>query len=365
MDHQGIEALLVSDDNDIRYLTGFVGHDSLLVVTSDAAFIISDARYDEFLKPWRDLPLGQVVMGTRHRLDESVRQICSEHSIRRIGIQADRVTISSRAKLASQLNETTIVDTTGLVGSLRIRKDDVEVAAIERAIDIQQRALEASLSRLEVGMTELQYCAVLEYEMKLRGSFAPSFDIMVSTGANSSIIHHMTGQSVIQPGTLLLDWGAKIDGYSSDLTRTFALGSMPDKIREIYNIVLEAQLAAIDECRPGRICADVDAVARRIITDAGYGDYFGHGLGHGLGMNTHEPPFFNNLQNDVQLEPGMVMTVEPGIYLPGIGGVRIEDDVLITDNGARVLSRWPKDLDSVTLELPTGVHDTAAQGICS
>lgn len=360
----GIDALLVSGENDIRYLTGYVGHDSLLLVTADATYIISDPRYDEFLEPWGALPLGSVVMGTRHRLEESVKQLAAKGGVKRLGIQAERVTITGRAKFESKLAGVTLVDTSGLVGQLRMRKDAVEVATIERAIEIQQQALAAALDSLTLGMTEIQFCAVMEYEMKVRGSFAPSFDIMVSTGANSSIIHHTTGNTVIQPGTLLLDWGAKVEGYSSDLTRTFGLGSMPEKVRDIYAIVLEAQLAAIDACAPGKVCAEIDAVARRIITDAGYGAYFGHGLGHGLGMDTHEPPFFNNLQTDITLEPGMVMTVEPGIYLPGVGGVRIEDDVLITEDGARVLSNWPKDMNSMMIELDSA-GKSAAQEICS
>ena len=364
LEQHGVDALLVSNETDIRYLTGFVGHDSLLVVTGNESHIISDARYDEFLDPWRSLPLGQVVMGTRHRLEEAVKQLCSQHCLKRLGLQAESVTIAGRGRLESALTGVELIDTTGLVAQLRMRKDAVEIAAIEQAIQIQQQALDAALNRLSLGMTEIQFCAVLEYEMKSRGSFSPSFDIMVSSGANSSVIHHTTGQTPIEQGTLLLDWGAKVDGYSSDLTRTFALGTMPAKISEIYGIVLEAQLAAIDACGPGRVCAEIDAVARRVITDAGYGEQFGHGLGHGLGMNTHEPPFFNNLQSDVVLEPGMVMTVEPGIYLPGIGGVRIEDDVLITDTGARVLSNWPKDLQSMILEPQSEQRRSPAQGIC-
>jgi len=365
LDQHAVNALLISNEKDIRYLTGFVGHDSLLLVTDRNSYIISDARYDEYLDPWRSQSLGEIVMGTRHRLEQSIADIATKQGLTMLGVQAEALTVSRRHTLASALPNLDVIDTAGLVSQLRMRKDEVEIANIEQAISIQLDALAAALQRLQVGMTEMHFCAVLEYEMKLRGSFSPSFDIMVSTGANSSIIHHVTGQSVIQPGTLLLDWGAKVDGYSSDLTRTFAIGAMPEKVREIYNIVLEAQLAAIDACKPGVTCAAVDAVARKIISDAGYGEQFGHGLGHGLGMDTHEPPFFNNLQTDITLEPGMVMTVEPGIYLPGIGGVRIEDDVLITETGSRVLSTWPKTLDEMVLDIPSDSHHAAKQEMCS
>jgi len=343
----GIDALLISHETDIRYLTGFVGHDSCLLVFADGAVIISDPRYDEFLNPWRETGMAEVVMGTRHRLHEAVARLCSESAITRLGIQAEHVTLQQRATIAEAVGERAIVETSGLVSIMRMRKDELEIATICRAIDIQQQALNAALERIDGGMTELQFCATLEYEMKMRGAFGPSFDPIVASGANGSVIHYMTGDTPIRQGALLIDWGAKLDGYSSDMTRTIGIGHMPEKVQEIYRIVLDAQRAAIDACAPGKVCAEIDAVARKIIADAGYGDYFGHGLGHGLGMDTHEPPYFNNLQTDIQLEPGMVMTVEPGIYLPGIGGVRIEDDVLITETGCEVLGNWPKELNEV------------------
>jgi Xaa-Pro aminopeptidase len=339
-----IDALLVSNEIDIRYLTGFVGHDSLLVVFTDGAATISDTRYDEFLDPWRGSDLTEVFMGTRHRLPATLADLCEKAGVSRLGIQAEHVTLQQRAAFAEAVGEQAIVETSGILRLLRMRKDELEIQAIRRAVDIQQRALDAALERLEAGMTELQFCATLEYEMKMRGAFGPSFDPIIATGANSSVIHYMTGDAPIQPGVLLIDWGAKVDGYSSDMTRTIGIGHMPEKIQDIYRIVLDAQLAAIDACAPGRFCAEIDAVARTIITDAGYGEYFSHGLGHGLGMDTHESPYFNSLQTDIVLEPGMVMTVEPGIYLPGIGGVRIEDDVLITESGSEVLGNWPKEL---------------------
>lgn len=354
-----IDALLVSTEKDIRYLTGFIGHDSLLLIHADGAAIISDARYDEFLNPWRDAgaeALGKVVMGTRHRLEETVRSLCEASRLKRLGVQAEHMTLLRKTKLSAALSGASLVETTGLVATLRMKKDAMEVATIRRAIGIQQDALAAVLDELELGMSETQFCAALEFEMKSRGASGPSFDAIIGAGANSSVPHHLTGQTTIREGVLLVDWGAAVDGYHADLTRTFGVGSMPAKIREIYAIVLEAQLAAIDAIAPGKVCAEIDAVARKIISDAGYGEQFGHGLGHGLGMDTHEPPFFNSLQTDVVLEPGMVMTVEPGIYLPGVGGVRIEDDVLVAEGGAEVLSDWPKDIERAMLPIAQGVR---------
>lgn len=353
----GVDALLIGCDKDIQYLTGFVGHDSLLLIAAEPnphhsaeTVIISDPRYDEFLNPWRESDSAEVVMGVRHRLAEAVRTLCDQRTIKSLGIQSEHVTLAAHKRLAATLNGVRLVETTGLLSSLRMRKDALEVATIERALSIQQDALAAAVNQLCIGMTELEFSAVLEFEMKYRGAQGAGFTPIIGAGPNSSIIHHMTGTAPIKPGVLLVDWGATIDGYNGDLTRTFGVGEMPAKIREIYPIVLEAQMAAIQAIAPGKVCAEIDAAARKVITKAGYGESFGHGLGHGLGMDVHESPYFNDLETSVRLETGMIMTVEPGIYLPGIGGVRIEDDVLITDGGCRVLSDFPKDPSSAVIE---------------
>jgi Xaa-Pro aminopeptidase len=345
MDLLGLDALMIAHPRDIRYLTGFSGEDTLLVVpgaSGQAAVIITDARHDELLDPWRASGIAEVVMGTRHRLEQSVPGLCASRHVGRLGIQAEHLTLAGRGKLGAALSAVGLVETEGLVGRLRMRKDEVEIAAIERAAAVHQEAMRAALNGLSIGMTELELCAAIEYEMKIRGASGPSFDTMVATGPRSSTIHHVTGPARIEPGTLLVDWGAVVDGYCSDMTRTFGVGSMPKNVREIYEIVLEAQLSAIDACGPGKSCAEIDAVARGIIERAGYGKYFGHGLGHGLGLDIHEEPYFNELQNEVVLEPG--------IYLPGVGGVRLEDDVLITAGGCRVLTDYPKDPDSAVID---------------
>ncbi len=356
MSEHPIDALLVSSPKDIYYLTGFVGHDSVLLVTDSAAVIMTDSRYDEFLDPWRGTGVAEVVMGTRHRLEDSVAAQCKSRGVWKLGIEAEWLTVSARTKVAAALTQGQVVDTVGLVGRLRWVKDELELAAIERAGSIQCDALNAALSRFEYPMTERELCAVIEYEMKTRGASGPSFDTMVLAGPNSAIIHALTGETRIDQGTLLIDWGAVFDGYCSDMTRTFAVGEFPEKVREIYDIVAEAQQTGIDACRPGRTCAEVDAAARSIIHRSGYGEFFGHGLGHGLGLDIHEDPYFNELATDIVLEPGMVMTVEPGIYLPGIGGVRIEDDVVITPDGCRVLTDFPKHPDEMVIEPATATR---------
>lgn len=349
-DSAGIDALIVTRDCDIRYFTGFCGHDSLFVLHGQGAICISDSRYDEALDAVRDSEAADVVIGIRHRLHESLPAIVQRNHIRRVGIQADHMPVARKAIVESHLKGAQIVDTVGLVGRLRMRKDALEVEAIANAIRINEAALDASLPNLHEGMTEREFSALIEFEMKRRGATAPSFLPIIATGAHGSLPHYETGEAEIaNDATLLVDWGATVNAYQSDLTRTFALGSMPAKMREVYHIVLEAQLAAIEAIRPGKVCAEIDAVAREVITRAGYGEQFQHGLGHGMGLETHEPPFFNNLQTDVVLEPGIVMTVEPGIYLPGLGGVRIEDDIVVTDKGCHVLSSFRKDIDTAVL----------------
>ena len=356
MTEHPIDALLVSSPKDIYYLTGFVGHDSVLMVADTAAVIITDSRYDEFLDPWRGTSVAEVVMGTRHRLEDSVAAQCKSRGVWKLGIEAEWLTVSARTKVTAALTQGQVVDTVGLVGRLRMVKDELELAAIARAGAIQCDALNAALSRFEHGMTERELCAVLEYEMKTRGASGPSFDTMVLAGPNSAIIHALTGETRIDQGTLLIDWGAVFGGYCSDMTRTFAVGGFPEKVREIYDIVAEAQQTGIDACGPGKTCAEVDAAARSIIHRSGYGEFFGHGLGHGLGLDIHEDPYFNELATDIALQVGMVMTVEPGIYLPGIGGVRIEDDVVITPEGCRVLTDFPRHPDEMVIEPATAAR---------
>ncbi|MEM7227511.1 MAG: Xaa-Pro peptidase family protein [Planctomycetota bacterium] len=345
----GIDAMLVGHEDDIRYLTGFCGHDTELLVTPDHTTIVCDNRYDTSLEPWRHADGFTVVMGTRHRLSDSVRELAASAHIRRLGVQADRLTVIGFRSLATALPDLQVVETTNLVTRLRQNKDDLEIAAIRHAIRVHHEALTATMQAVEIGMTERELYAVLDHEMKNRGATAPSFDAIIGVGANSALPHHETGDTPITEGVLLIDAGASVNGYCSDITRTFGVGSMPDTIREIYQVVLDAQIAAIEYARPGVTCADTDKAARDVIEAAGYGKYFGHGLGHSMGINVHESPYFNHLETTTVLEPGMIMTFEPGIYIPGVGGVRIEDDVLITETGTDILSEWPKQLDDMII----------------
>jgi len=236
-----------------------------------------------------------------------------------------------------------------IVESMRRLKDEAELAVMRRAIRVAEDAFEAMRKTIRSGQTELELAARLEYEMKCRGASAPAFPTICAEGANAAAPHAHPGRRKIKRGSaILFDWGARVGRYCSDLTRMLFLGSIPARLREVYSVVLEAQLAGVAAVRPGWRMCDVDDAARSVIKRAGFGDRFTHGLGHGLGLNVHEPPSLS-WRSKEELEPGMLVTVEPGIYLPGVGGVRIEDDVLVTPKGNRVLTSLDKSLEGAVV----------------
>lgn len=348
---QDAEALLVTNPNDVGYLTGFLGGDSYLLVPARGVrgrpVILSDFRYQEELEPVKSLAEVFIRTGS---LTSAVAQVVGGRGLKRLAIQAEHATVAQRDALAKAMRGVKLSAATGLVGALRARKDAHEVKLIRRAIKIQQEALLAVLPTIKPGQTELEVAARLEAEMKSRGSSQPGFQTIVAARANGSLPHYRPGPVRIaanQP--LLIDWGAVYGGYHGDMTRTFALGRWPKKIAEIYRIVLDAQLMAADALAPGKSTVEIDAVARDYIARHGYGEQFGHGLGHGMGLDGHEDPRLNRMFASAELEPGHVVTVEPGIYLPGVGGVRIEDDYLITETGAKNLCSLPKDMEWATL----------------
>ncbi|GJQ29398.1 MAG: peptidase M24 [Phycisphaerae bacterium] len=340
--------LLVTNPLDVAYLTGFLGGDSYLLVGPDGNTIISDFRYEEELRPIRSIARIHIRTGA---MSAAVAETLSGLGVTRCAIQPEYVTLHERDTLARAVGEgRTLVPLAGLVQALRLIKDDAEVAAIRRAVRIQEAALLAILPTLKPGQTELEVAGRLEAEMKSRGSREPGFQTIIAARANGSLPHYRPQRVTLaknQP--LLVDWGAVHLGYHGDMTRTFAFGKWPAKVKEIYRIVLEAQLAAAEALAPGKSTRAIDAVARDLITKAGYGQAFGHGLGHGLGFNGHEEPRLTHMLTETTLQPGMVVTIEPGIYLPGVGGVRIEDDYVITPTGAQNLCSLPKSLDWSTL----------------
>ncbi len=341
---QGADSALITNPVDIRYLTGFHGADSWLLLSARRAVIVSDFRFAEELEAIS----GVSVLMRTGDIAVAASEAAQDAGLSAIALQSEHMPVTLRKRLAQKLGAKALLDTTALVSDLRVIKDAGEIRQIAKAVKIQEAALEAVLEDLEPGLPEIELAAWLEFEMKTRGSSEPAFDVIVAARANGSLPHAIPGKTTTGAGKpLLIDWGATFGGYRSDMTRTFSLGRWSKAMREIYEIVLEAQLAALDAIRPGALMKDVDTAARDVIAEAGYADRFGHGLGHGVGLDIHEAPRLARASEGA-LEAGMVVTVEPGIYLPGTGGVRLEDLVVVTDRGSRNLSSLPKNLDWAT-----------------
>lgn len=344
----GVDALLLTNPVDIRYLTGFIGDDSWAVVPArgKAVVILTDARFEE--QVGREAPGIRAII-RRKTLGDELAKLMRGRQYRVLGLQPGHVTLALRKQLVKQLGAKAIKPIDDGLLTQRSVKDDTELRSIRKAIDIQQRAYLELLEWITPGITEAAAAAYLEYRMRSLGADGVGFPTIMAADANAALPHAIPGTRKLKRGGLLLiDWGAKCNGYCGDLTRVVALGSMTKKMRGVYQVVLEAQLAGIDAVRVGAALPDVDAAARRVITKAGYGKAFGHSLGHGLGLDVHEQPTLARRARGT-LEAGQVVTVEPGIYLPGVGGVRIEDDVLVTPRGPKVLSDLPKGLESTII----------------
>lgn len=348
----GVDALLVTNPVDVGYLTGFLGGESFLIVPAGRGkpVLISDFRYEEELEPVK--PLASLFI-RKTGIEQAVADVTRSMELTELGVQAEWMSVAALEGYKKLLKGVRLKPLKGVIGDLRIVKDEAEIALMREAIRIQEAALSEILPELRgggvVGLMENEIAARLEAEMKARGSGQPWFESIVAANANGSLPHYRPAavrQKANQP--LLIDWGATFKGYGGDMTRTFAAGKWPAKIREIYAIVRDAQEMAAAALAPGKTAHEIDAIARAHITKHGYGPQFGHGLGHGLGM-TKEPPYLNPLWPDRVLEAGHVCTVEPGIYLPGVGGVRIEDLYVITPGGAENLCSMPKDIDWATL----------------
>ena len=337
---KGLDGFLATDPQDVSYLSGFAGEDSCLLVSRRSVALITDSRYlEQAQKQCR----GLGVIQRRDSMARAVAIRAKKSGLSRIGLDAAGICLAAYKQLGKALGRGRLVIVPGIIRRARIRKDAQERKAIRRAIKVAEEAFLAVLSWIRPGITELEASGRLEMEMKVRGSSQPAFPSIVACGARTSMPH-------IHPGTgrfranqpILIDWGATVDGYRCDLTRVVFLDSMPQSLRAAYEAVREASRAGMKMIRPGVSARQVDAAARMVIQKAGYGRYFGHGLGHGIGRDIHEAPTISPKSRDLLVE-GMVFTIEPGIYLPGRGGIRTENDVLVTKRGCQVLSGLPDD----------------------
>ncbi|NLF32292.1 MAG: aminopeptidase P family protein [Planctomycetes bacterium] len=343
------DAMLVTSAPNVRYLSGFGGEDSWLLVGRGWAVLLTDSRFAE--QATLDCPGVEHVIRDGAMAD-ALAGALRGRKVRRLAFESEHVTVAEHAKLAEAIGERRLTGVEAAAAGLRAVKDDGEVAAIRRAIRMAERAfagLIAGGAKALLGRREDAVAGELEYRMRQAGAAEASFPTIVAAGAHGSLPHHRPGPARIRDGqAVLFDWGAKAGGYCSDLTRVVFVGRIPPQMGRIYEVVLKAQKASIEAIRPGRPASSVDGVARRLIAQAGFAGRFGHGLGHGVGLEIHESPALSP-RNQARLRAGQVVTVEPGIYVPGVGGVRIEDDVLVTPDGAQVLSRLPKAIGSMVL----------------
>lgn len=347
------DAFLITDIKNVRYLTGFTGSAAFLLVSGESQTLLSDCRYEiQLADECPDLPID--IRDVSSTLIDSVKRLAESAGWKRLAIEAHRLTKVEFDQLQEGLSAIHLVETQNVIEDLRAIKDTFEIAAIRRSVSVNQTAFQNAVAAATAKQTEQEFAYRLEHEMRLLGASGFAFDPIVGVGPRAALPHGSpTDVQLGSSDNFLVDWGANVDGYLSDLTRMVITRQPSDKLIEIYAIVLEAQLAAIDSVRPGAKTHEVDRAARSVIEDAGFGDYFGHGCGHSFGLQIHESPFLSP-STDIELQAGMVLTIEPGIYLPGIAGVRLEDDLLVTENGCEILSNLPKDREQCLVRLGDG-----------
>lgn len=335
-----VDGLLITNPYNRRYISGFTGSAGVLLITMKEAMLITDFRYIE--QASSEAKEFKIIKHEKQAIDEIKKQIQSMN-LNRLGFESENMTYAQFESYKTSL-PVELVPTKGLVEALRLIKSEDEQSILRYAAKIADKAFEHILNYIKPGVRELDIANELEYFMRKEGASSSSFEIIVASGIRSSLPHGAASNKKISHGELVtLDFGALYNGYCSDITRTVAVGKISDQLKEIYDVVLTAQRIGVEGIKPGMKASEADALTRNYITEQGYGNYFGHSTGHGIGLEIHEGPALSP-RSDVALEEGMVVTVEPGIYLPNIGGCRIEDDVVITENGNERLTLATKEL---------------------
>ena len=342
LDDLGVDAFLVTDLTNTRYLTGFTGSNGQLLIGGSFELFLTDGRYAEQAR--RELPHIERVASQRPYRG-AVAERCAATSVSRLGIEGRSMTVAEHARLAGALgSDVELVASEDVVEHARRVKDDEERELIRRAQAATDAAFTGLLDRFALGVSEGWIARELERLMLEAGADGLAFDPIVAFGENAAEPHHEPGHRVLEEGDVIkLDMGALVDGYHADMTRTIAFGQPAVELQKVHDIVRQAQQAAIDVVRAGVTGVEVDAAARSVIDEAGYGERFVHGVGHGVGLEIHEQPWLGTTQGN-ELPEGAVVTIEPGIYLPGIGGVRIEDMVEVRDDGCAVVGVSSRDL---------------------
>lgn len=340
MDSKGLEALWIDSEYNRRYLTGFTGSAGYVLMTKDRAILLTDFRY---MTQAPQQATGFEVI-EHAKVSDTLRGLLADMNIKQLGFEQDHTTFAAYTALAQDLSPVELVPVSSIIEDIRMIKDAEEMQTMREAAALADRTFSHILNYLKPGVSEQDIALEMEFFMRKNGASGTSFDTIVASGERSALPHGVASEKLLQPNELItMDFGALYKGYCSDITRTVMLGAPSDKQKEIYDIVLEAQLYALEHIRPGMTGREADALSRDIISKYGYGPNFGHSLGHGVGMEIHEFPRLAKT-GDTVLTPGMVVTVEPGIYIPGFGGVRIEDDIIITETGIEIITHSTKDL---------------------
>ena len=350
-----LDALIVTTPANLRYLANHVGTAGTLVVTPTDIKLLVDFRYRESVRARQDSPAacpGLSVYDVPESYDEALVSALMAMSGRLFGIEAGHLTVARQEWLTRTFESrgagVTLRSTERFIERFRAIKDAAEIAVLRQAAAGLTDVAAQGIAAVRAGRAEREVAAVIESALREAGYERPAFDTIVASGPNSALPHYRAGDRALRTGDLVvLDFGGVLDGYCSDLTRTVSVGQPSPEAARLYAAVRDAQAAAINAVRPGATTADVDTAARLVLVEQGLGEAFGHGTGHGLGLDVHEEPRVSKPRSDIQpvrLEPGMVFTVEPGAYVPGFGGVRIEDDVLVTETGCEVLTSVPRSL---------------------
>ncbi|MGP4042328.1 M24 family metallopeptidase [Gracilibacillus sp. D59] len=340
LNQEEIDGLLITSSVNRHYLTGFTGTAGVALVTNNDAIFVTDFRYTEQAS---DQVKGFDIKEHKGPIQDTIAELVESLQIQSIGFEKNDMTYGLYEKYNKTV-KANLIPSDGLIEKLRLIKDQDEINIIKDACKIADDAFDHILDYIKPGVKEIDISNELEFFMRKQGAVSSSFDIIVASGYRSALPHGVASSKEIQSGELVtLDFGALYNGYASDITRTLAVGEISDELETIYNIVLEAQLKGVDGIKAGITAKQADALTRDHIDQKGYGKYFGHSTGHGLGLDVHEMPGLS-FRSDAVLETGMVVTVEPGIYVPNVGGCRIEDDILITEDGNERLTHSPKDL---------------------
>ncbi|MFW8052451.1 M24 family metallopeptidase [Vagococcus fluvialis] len=340
MKAENITSFLVTSPYNLRYLTGFTGTTGLALIGLEEAFFITDFRYTEQAA---EQCVGYEVVKNVGPILEVVADLVEKKGMTNLAFEESFVPFKQYVDLETLL-EVDLIPVSGMIEELREVKDQSEIEIVEKACEIADKAFSHILTYIKPGMTEIQVANELDFYMRSLGASGVSFETIVASGLRSAMPHGVASDKVIEEGDFItIDFGCYYQGYVSDMTRTISLGEPSEKLKEIYEIVREAQQKVLDVAKPGMTGIELDAVARDYIASKGYGEAFGHSTGHGIGLEIHEGPNVSKLAEKAFV-PGNIITNEPGIYLPGIGGVRIEDDMLVTENGIKTLTHSKKEL---------------------